>query len=268
MNFLKIFILLYLFTQFLYANKLVMGYREDERKPLIEKKGDNSGLYMELYSLAAKKIGYELEIIRKPKKRILLEMKQGKIDFYPGFTFTVPRSKDVYFIENGLPGGDVGISLKDFPEVKSFNDLSGKKVLVATGGPNETRLSSIDHIRLHRVPRLSINKAISLIVLKRDDFYIYNKSSINYYIKMNEIDYLKVHENCCGGFKPMYLGFSKNSPKFKEIKNPNYDDSKNLSIGNLPTKLDTESVAYKFYNALMEMKNDGTTERLYNKYYK
>lgn len=263
----KIILLIFITLNFSYANKLIMGYREDERKPLIGGVKNNTGLYLELYSLAAKRIGYELEVIRKPKKRILLEMKQGKIDFYPGFTFTTPRTKFSYFMENGLPGGDVGISLKEFPDIKSFNDLLGQRVLVAAGGPTEARLSELDHIKLHRVPRLSIEKAFNLIKLKRDDFYVYNKSSIDYYIKMNNIDYLKVHKDCCGGYKPMYLGFSLNSDKFSYFKNPNFDKSKKVSIENLPIVIDKASVAYKFQKALENMQKEGITQKLYEKYY-
>lgn len=263
----KIILLIFISLNFVYANKLIMGYRENERQPLIGNIYDNNGLYLELYSLAAKRIGYDLEVVRKPKKRILLEMKQGKIDFYPGFTFTHPRTKYSYFMENGLPGGDVGISLKDFPDINSLDDLSGRKVLVAAGGPTEARLSDLEHIKLHRVPRLSIEKAFNLIKLKRDDFYVYNKASIDFYIKVNNIDYLKVHDKCCGGYKPMYLGFSINSDKFSYIKNLNFDRSQEITRNNLPIKIDTNSVAYKFQKALEKMKNEGITDKLYKKYY-
>jgi len=64
-----------------------MGYRSNERLPLINKEPFNEGLYQHLYSLAAEKINCQLKVVRGPKKRILKKLKLGKIDFYPGFNF-------------------------------------------------------------------------------------------------------------------------------------------------------------------------------------
>ena len=47
---------------------------------------------------------------------------RGDVDFYPGFNFTETRSEFVFYFENGMPGGDLGISRKGRPAV---TDRSG-----------------------------------------------------------------------------------------------------------------------------------------------
>ena len=77
-----------LFSQNLFACELVMGYRTNARLPLIAAAPDNRGVYNKIYATAAQQIGCSLRIVRKPKKRILKDLQDGLIDFYPGFDFT------------------------------------------------------------------------------------------------------------------------------------------------------------------------------------
>ena len=114
---------------------LTMGYRTNERLPLIAKAPDNNGLYLSLYRQVAMRIGCEFEVIRGPKKRILKQLQDGEVDFYPGFTFNEERSQFAFYIENGLPGGDVGISRSSFINVSQLTDLEGHTVLQALGSP-------------------------------------------------------------------------------------------------------------------------------------
>jgi hypothetical protein len=44
-------------------------------------------------------------------------LERGEIDFYPGFNLTEKRASFAYFIENGLPGSDIGVSREDFPDI-------------------------------------------------------------------------------------------------------------------------------------------------------
>ena len=269
-NILKfIFTIGFIFLNTLFAQTLTMGYRENERLPLIGKIGNNSGLYFDLYSTAAKKMNIELKIVRASKKRIIQLMKEGVIDFYPGFTFTKQRTQFVCYIENGLLGGtDVGISLKSLPLIKDLNELKGKRVLAASGGPNIDLLSHIEGVKLNTVPRLSIEKAIALLRLKRHDFYFYNYDTIRYYLIKNNIKDIKLHPNCCGEEKPMYLGFSKTSKNFKEIKNLDYDSTQTISITNTPTVMSKDSLAYQLSITLKAMKESGEIQKIFNKYYK
>lgn len=83
----------------------------------------------------------------------------------------------------------------------------------------------------------------------------------------NQLKGFKLHPKCCGGIMPLYLAFSKKSPKFKSIKNENYIPENSLSVENYPIKIDPECLAAKFEKALAEMKISGRTGELYKQYY-
>jgi len=259
----------FILPNIIFSQTLIMGYRETGRLPLIGDIGDDSGLYFDLFSSAAKKMNVNFKIYRYPKKRVLKYMEEGKIDFYPGFTFTPNRTKVVYFIENGLhDGGDIGLSLHSLEEIKNLRQLSGKKVLLAFGGPMADLISHIDGVILNKVPALSIDKAIKLIRLKRHDIYMYNRKSIEYYLKVHNITDIKLHLNCCGGNRPMYLGFSRASMHFKESINPNFDKTKAISISNTPSIISKDSLAYKLGSTLNQMQKSGEVQKIVDKYYK
>jgi len=214
--------------------------------------------------MAAEKIGCKFEVSRKPKKRILREMQEGTIDFYPGFNFTKERATYTYYFENGLPGGDIGLSLDDKPEITDLRQLIENKMtlLVAVGSPK-----FIEGVREVRMNELDLDRVALLLENRRVDFYIYNKSTLEYFLRKNKLKDFMLHPECCGGVKPLYLGFSQNSPKFKALKNPDYDPLKPFSKENFPITADPACVASKFAGALMNMKSSGEIASIYEKYY-
>jgi len=253
----------------LFACNLVMGYRTSERLPLIAKAPDSSGLYQELYSRAASKIGCKIEVRRLPKNRILRLMQLGKVDFYPGFDFTLARSPYTYYIFNGLPGGHVGISRLDFSEINHLSQLMGKVLLLSQGGANllENLNFDVKKIKIKQPPEINITQAVSMIKNNEADFYIYDISSVYYYLSLNKEREIKVHKNCCNGIKPMYLGFSKKSKYIALSKNPNYDSHSEMSIDNYPQQLQGGSIAQQLQSALAQMHADGEIKQIYQKYY-
>ena len=252
------------------ACDLIMGYRTSERQPLIAKAPDNSGLYQELYSQAASKIGCKIEVLRLPKKRILRLLRQGAIDFYPGFDFTLERSKYTYYIFNGLPGGHVGISRLDFSEITHLSQLQGKVLLLHQGGSNLLENVSFDvtKIKIKRPPEINLTQAVNMIKNHAADFYIYDISSVYYYLRLHNESETKVHANCCKGIKPMYLGFSAKSKHIVLSKNPNYDPNLVISIDNYPQQLSGGSIAEQFQDVLKKMYAEGEIEKIYKKYYR
>jgi len=247
------------------ACTLTMGYRTNERLPLIKKQPDNSGLYHQLYSIAAKKLGCELKVQRGSKKRIVKMLKKGRIDFYPGFNFTEKRAKFSYYIENGLPGGDIGISHQDLPPITSLNQLTGLTLLAALGAPDFTK--GIEGIKTHEIREMTVDKAITLLRLKRGDFYIYNKSTLEYYLTENKIKDIKTHPDCCGGVTPLYLAFSRKSAHYNEVSNPKFNHSNPISVENFPVLVSQNSLAYQLQKNLKGMKDSGETNELYQQYY-
>lgn len=249
----------------LFACSITMGYRSNERLPLINKAPDNSGLYYDLYRHAAEQLGCQLKVLRGSKKRILKMLKKGIVDFYPGFNFTPERAKYTYYIENGLPGGDIGISRRDMPNITDINQLEGYTLLAALGAPQFVRQNP--QINVHKVAEMTVDKAIAMINLKRGDFYIYNKSTLDFYLNKNDIKSIKVHPDCCGGVKPLYLGFSRKSEHLQERENPDYDPEKAAGVDNFPSLIEEKSLVYQLQRVLKEMKESGHTQRLYERYY-
>ncbi|MBW1784238.1 MAG: transporter substrate-binding domain-containing protein [Deltaproteobacteria bacterium] len=243
---------------------ITMGYRTNERAPLIGEAPDSEGLYYHLYSEAAKRIGCTIQVVRKPKKEILNDIRDGVVDFYPGFNFSKERSEFVYYIENGLPGGDVGLSLETLPEITDMNQLIDRDLTLLRSYGNARIVEGVKEIRLNELDLDTVSK---LLINKRADFYIYNKSTLEYYLMKNHVKGFKLHPKCCGGIMPLYLAFSKKSPKFRSLKNENYKPEVPLSVENFPIKMDPQCVAAKFASALSEMKESGRTEKLYEQYY-
>jgi len=164
-----------------------------------------------------------------------------------------------------LQGGDVGVSRPTLAQVSNLSQLKGKTLLVALGGPDWDFEKFGGLIR--SPPELTLNQAITYIHDKRADFYIYNKDSVAYYFKMNPKHRFKVHSRCCGGVKPMYLGFSRWSEHFSEQKNPDFNAEQALTPENSPTSLLPTSLAARFAEALQLMAKEGTTEAIYQRYY-
>ncbi|WP_238322264.1 substrate-binding periplasmic protein [Vibrio mexicanus] len=254
-----------------FLRKLLLGlhphhaYRTSDRTPLIEQAPSNRGLYQTLYSQAASAIGCQLEIVRGPKKRILKMLEDGEVDFYPGFNFNPERARYTYYIVNGLPGGDVGISRNDFITVTQLSELEGHTVVQALGSPNFVR--DLENVTIYAKPEITIDQAVAVIRKKRADFYIYNRSSIDYYFKQHQPNDMKIHPNCCGEIEPLYLGFSRRSPHFSETINPNYDANQPLSVSNFPTVINSQSIAYHFQKALADMASSGESAQIYRHYF-
>lgn len=254
-----------LYSTHSFACTLTMAYRTSDRSPLIEQAPSNRGLYQTLYTQAANAIGCKLEVVRGPKKRILKLMEDGGVDFYPGFNFNSERARYTYYIANGLPGGDVGISRSDFKAVTQLSQLEGHTVVQALGSPNFVR--DLENVTIYAKPEITIDQAVEVIRKKRADFYIYNRSSIDYYFKQHQPNDMKIHPNCCGEVEPLYLGFSRRSPHFNESKNPSYNESKPISVENFPTLIDKDSIACRFQKALADMASSGESAQIYRHYF-
>lgn len=231
--------------------ELVMGYQNKAKLPFINKAPDNSGIYLDIYSLAAQKIDCVLKVVRLPKVRTLNNIKVGEIDFYPGMKFSKERSLYIHFIPNGLITGRMGLSRRNMPLITNKQQLTNYSVLISLGGINY--VDKIDGIKVHQVLNLGIEKAARMLILERADFYATDPIVVDNFLQNTDTTIFKKHPNCCGGVKPMHIGFSKNSVYSTEINNPDYRKGKNLSIENFPTKLVKDSIAYEFGKTVREV---------------
>jgi len=275
MKFLYIPILFILSSAFLVNAECVlkMAYKEGNKMPLIAKKPDNSGAYLELFSRAAERIGCRLEIVRLPKKRLHRQLEQGKLDFYPGASFSEKRATYLCYIENGFPTGEYGITSADMPDIHDYQQLKelGLTWLMEMGG-SKTELADRLNVKTRYLGFADIETARRVISKGRNIFYVADKELVDYYLKNKEfVSFkeagLKVHNECCGGDYPMYMGFSRTSHHFRKRSNPKYDETKKLSPTNFPIIADSGCVAFRLGQALQELKASGETLKIYQKYF-
>ena len=95
-------VIIFLLPLYSFSCEMKMGYRTNERLPLITQAPINEGIYIDLYRRALKDIGCKLSVIRAPKKRIMYMLEIGEIDFYPGLGYSAERDKYIYYIDSGL----------------------------------------------------------------------------------------------------------------------------------------------------------------------
>lgn len=251
-----------------------MVYKDGAKAPLIEEMPKNDGVFNEIFSEAAQRIGCKLDIQRLPKKRLHLLLEEGKLDFYPGASFSEDRAHYLYYLPNGMDTGEYGVTNLSMKEIGSYDELKKLNViwLMEIGGsPLELANSlgvPIQERKFFDLPLVSkfVERSPNI-----NYFYIADKELVEYFPRLTgkslEQAGLKVHKNCCGGDLKMYAGFSRFSPHFKEIPNPDYDKSKKLTPENFPVKVDESCVAAKLGKALVDMETEGMTDKIYSKWF-
>jgi len=269
MNFIKAFLIitkltlcgLIILSKNALSCELVMGYRTSERPPHIGSAPDNNGVYSALYRQALSNINCKLSIVRAPKKRILKMLLEGEIDFYPGLGRSNEREQYLHFFENGLTSHTVALSHKDTADIYTMSEMKGEILLRAIGSNSfDTEQHNI-HIRY--AYDLTLASAIKLLESKHVDFYIYNESSLKYYLKNNPNENIKIHP-CCSEPSAMFLGFSKKSKHAKSKTKLTFDIKKPDSTGDF---LDKNSKAFQFKTELAKLKERGEITRIKQRFY-
>ncbi|MDO6428289.1 transporter substrate-binding domain-containing protein [Thalassotalea sp. 1_MG-2023] len=240
-----------------------MGYRTNNKLPLIEKAPNNNGVYQLLFSKALAKINCKLTVIRAPKKRILYMLQKGEIDFYPGLGFNNERAEFTHYFENGLHYRAATISRSDVDDLTSFSDMRGKTILISQGANYDKK--ELEGVYIRYVYDLSIGKAIELISLEQADFYAYNEDVMLYYLSKYPTKEIKVHQ-CCSKDHPMYLGFSLHSKHIDITPNPTFNEQEVLSVTNQKQQLTPSSIAYQFQQALKTLDMNGDTAKIWQQY--
>ncbi|SFD57087.1 hypothetical protein SAMN02745724_04867 [Pseudoalteromonas denitrificans DSM 6059] len=269
--------LLGIFALFMHNNLhakciIKMVYKENSKMPLINAAPNNNGFYFNLYNKAANEIGCILKIRRFPKKRLHKMLNSGALDFYPGVSISKERSKYLYYLPVGFETAQFGITSSTVPEINSYSDIKKHKLTwLMELGSSKNEIAKSYKIETLKTPVVNIEKILKMRSLGRDGFTILDKEPIDYYLKENKlINYtsigLKIHKHCCGGIKPMYLGFSKSSPHFKELINERFDPKRVISPINNPSKLDPNCIASKFANVLNKLSTSGETLAIYESY--
>jgi len=242
--------------------ELVMGYRTSERLPYIHEAPDNSGFYLELYQIAAQRLGCQLKVVREPKNRILHGLTKGDIDFYPGLGFNEERQQIVHFIANGLQERYIGIGRDDAPAITNLDDLVQHNMVLlrSLGGFDLGGLPA--NLNVRQLMDMDIGKALALLQERKGDFFVYDEANLRFFLQQHPQPGLKLQTSCCEAPHPMYLGFSRKSPHYAEEANPDYDPGKPLAADNVPTRVKPGSLAASFQAMLAQMADEGLVDAL------
>ena len=252
---------------------LKMGYKYGAKLPLIQKAPANSGVYVELFKIAAKRIGCNLLIVRMKKTKLHLRFAAGTLDFYPGASYSYERAKYLHYIKNGLETSEYGITplniatIRDYSQVKSLGLIWLQEI-----GSSKKPIATQLNISVLNLNSVSIKVIQRFFAKDRAQFVVVDQELYDYFLKTLELRTLlplglKVHKNCCGGVQPMYLGFSKYSKHYAEEDNPHYDPNRPVGITNKERKLAKTSIAYQLQQTLTQMKQSGLTKKIYQKYF-
>ncbi|XZG71456.1 hypothetical protein ACTSKR_06245 [Chitinibacteraceae bacterium HSL-7] len=248
-------------------NVLVMGYPEREKEPFIAEQPDNRGLYHDLFSTAARHLGYRLEVRRASKRRVFEEMSEGTIDFYPG-SLTADRVGVMNWMMNGLIAREVCVTRMSVGELSDLASAPPMRVLTEQGASKATidqRFPQLTPVIFG--PKVSLEQALKLMQAGRGELFIIEEAAYRAYLKSHHLKSLasrgaRVHLRCLEAPYPMLIGFSRHSRYYAEMPNPTYRADEAISLDNLPYRVDPHSVAGRFAAELMRMKHSGETARI------
>lgn len=254
------------------ACTLTLGYRSEARPPLMAEAPDHRGLYLDLYRTVAQRLGCQLRVERLPKLRMVEALKRGEVDFYPGMDFDEDRDSYLLFMDNGLPGGLVGVSRPDLPEVTDLRQLAGRRLLRHTGQPNYLEeLSPAERASIAEVKVVSaaLERGVEMLLRERGDFYVYGRMSVDFLVRTHPEwrGLVKVHPQCCGGDSAYHAAFSQASVHVKLMPNPAYKPGKPLGPDNQRVVAQPGSLAHRFAQELQRMARSGEVRRLYAQYH-
>ncbi|MGL1891390.1 MAG: hypothetical protein OCD02_07150 [Spirochaetaceae bacterium] len=270
---LMLFIPYFIFSQ---DKVLKLVYKETGKVPYMQKAPDNSGLYLDLMSRAAEKIGFEIDVIRLPKQRTYKMLELGDADLYASGEFRDYRSNFLFYFSNGLYREEIfyGLTTSDIPELLSISDINRYNLTWEFElGNSWPILAKRYNVKYHQIKDGNvIDKAILLLKAGRPLFFRFTIEEIEEYLKSNNLDSLgslgiKIHQNLGDKHQaPLYASFSRFSKYYKEQKNIKFNSDKRLGVDNFPVELVPGSIPYKLQSSLLEMIESGEVELLIKKY--
>ncbi len=268
----SLLLLLVLSSTVTFGCVLKMGYKDGEKRPLIGDKDDNSGVYFEMYTMAANLIGCELVVYRSSKKRILQRLQKGFLDFYPGAAFSLRRASYMQYIKNGLATAEYGLTPLNYPDIKNYLQVKSLDLIwLIELGSSKQEISDRLQVRVQQANDVTMDKVMRYFDTRGVNFFVVDKEVIDqftfrrpdYFLEYNG---LQLHKNCCGGIRPMYLAFSKKSAHLQLEDNLDFDSTKAISPSNQPQDMKKASIVHDFAQALAKLAREGMTNKLYQNY--
>ena len=211
-----------------------MGFRDE--------KGELVGFDVELAQKAAEEMGIKIEYQPIDWTVKETELDSGNIDFlWNGYSITPEREKKVLFSDPYMDNRQIIVTLKDSP-VNSKADLAGKRVTVQ-GESSALEAVMKDEAFVNALAEPPVEYATNTecfkdIEAKRCDAIVVDEVLARYYMKQNGEDKYKVLEDNFGE-EQFAVGMRKDDVALQEALN----------------------------KALAKLKEDGTYDEIYKKYF-
>ena len=211
-----------------------MGFRDE--------KGELVGFDVELAQAAAKEMGIKIECQPIDWTVKETELDSGNVDFlWNGYSITPEREKKVLFSDPYMDNRQIIITLKDSP-VNSKADLAGKRITVQ-GESSALEAVMKDDAFVKSLAEPPVEYATNTecfkdIEAKRCDAIVVDEVLARYYMKQNGEENYKVLDDNFGEEK-FAVGMRKDDAALQEALN----------------------------KALAKLKEDGTYDEIYKKYF-
>ena len=218
--------------------KLTIGMSADY-KPFeyTDENGEIVGFDVDVAKAIGDKLGVEVEFVDTAFSGLIPGLKSNKYDLImSAMTITEKREKAVDFTDQYFNAGQVVAVMDDNNNIKSIEDLNGKKVGVQLGTTGDLEVSEMDNIgevkRYDKIPQAFIdlkNGRINAVV--------------------NDL--------------PVTAAYIMKHPEVKIVGEP--FTTEHYGIAARPGD---EELLKKINGALKEVKEDGTYDEVYNKWFK
>jgi len=254
---------------------LTLVYKDIGNPPYMQPSPDNSGLYLDLMTIAVERIGYKLKILRPPKKRGYRQLERGVVDLYASGEFRENRSKFLHYFANGLSRKEVfyGLTTANIPDLYSISDINLYDLTwIFEAGSSWPEQAVLHNVQYSEIKQPNFEKALTYLQSNRSVFFKIEQQQLKQFLENTDDAYLnkrgiKVHQYCCEPhFAPLYTGFSRFSPLYEEQPNPFFDNSKVTSPENFPSMLVPNSIPDQLKNALQEMIDTGEIDLIKQAY--
>ncbi|MEH7236990.1 basic amino acid ABC transporter substrate-binding protein [Bacillus sp. JJ1562] len=198
-----------------------------------EKTGEYIGFDIDIAKQIADKLGYELKIENMDFGGLISALQSDRLDFIiSGMSATAERKESVDFSNEYHKSGEMFVTLKD-SDVKSLEDLDGKKVGVQLGSIQEEGAKKIKKETLKNLEISALNKAPELIQE----------------LKSGRIDAVYLDKTVAVGF-------------IEELDLAGFDDPTESSPGMAIAFAKGSELVDEFNKVLEEMKANGELEKL------
>lgn len=271
-------ICLCLFSTFVQAAEpcqLSLVYKDNGKTGYMAAAPSNEGLYKTLYQEVASSLGCTLFIERYPKKRTHMLLKAGEVDLYPSTGFDRKRSEYLYYIPNGLFRHEfyLGLTPNSVKNLTSISELNQHGLTwIFEGGSTIGQTAEAYQVLNQAITNLTDDRAITMLSKGRHIFYRiiredYSKYLKNYGLKDLKSLNISTHKTCCKTKShKLYTGIARNSDKYVEEINPDYNKNSDISARNFPYRLSKDTLMYQVAKQIQQLIMSGRVDQLYQEY--